>query len=95
MSDVIRVLDEPPNRENRIIQAMADEATTHPEWQGDDKTIVLYFGREGNGLGVFGYQGNELHDSEAMADMLTSLMVLFEANGVTLSLVPITKKGRG
>ena len=30
MSDVIRVLDEPPSRENRIIQAMADEAKLTP-----------------------------------------------------------------
>ena len=74
---------------------MADEAKLHPEWEASDKTIVLYYGPEGNGLGVFGYENNEHFDHEAMSDLLVSLMVLSEANGVTLSLLPLREKGQG
>lgn len=95
MSEVIRQLDEPINRENRIIQHMADQAKTHEEWVRGDKTIVMYYGATGAGIGVYGYENNEFSDSEAMADMLTSLIAIFEANGMLLSLIPIKEKGQG
>ena len=44
---------------------------------------------------MFGYENNEHFDHEAMSDLLVSLMVLFEANGVTLSLLPLREKGQG
>ena len=95
MSDVIRSLDEPINRENRIIQYMADHAKTHEEWEPGDKTIVMYYGATGAGIGVYGYENNATSDGEAMADMLTSLVAMFEANGLVLSLIPIKEKGQG
>lgn len=84
--------DHPMDRPTRLASHVGDALQAAPEYEDGDKIVVMVYGDDGRaGIGLFGYTD----DHAAIADIFVHLAAIFEANGQTLSIVPLTKRGRG
>jgi len=85
MSAPRRTEHTPHSRLTRICEAMTNTMDQHPETQPADKAIIFLDDGHMGGIVLHGYTD----DTDALADLLTHLKALFEANGKTLAIVPI------
>ena len=63
---------------------MTDALDAHPE-RGEEKCIVFLQDGKRGGLVLHGYD----EDTEAMADLLIHLKMIFRANGKDIAFVPV------
>lgn len=89
--DAIIKSDIPMDRLTRLCDAMTDGLVEHSEYDEDVKAVVMLLDAERGGIQLHGYDD----DTEAMADILTHLRALFQANGKDLSVVTLPGKGQG
>lgn len=80
---------EPHDRLTRLCAAMTSAMDAHPETSDDVKCIVFLQDAKRGGLQLHGYED----DTEAMVDLFMHMRAIFEANGKTLSLMPIHGTG--
>lgn len=85
MSDAKRTEGEPHDRLTRLCDVMTRALEADPEYRDGDKVIVFLDDGDRGGIQLFGYES----DVDAMADLLTHLKAIFEANGKTLMIMPI------
>lgn len=88
MTSPRRTEDQPHDRLTRICDRVTTAIDADPEHQPEDKAIIMLDDGEKGGLVLHGYD----NDVDAMADLLTHLKAIFEANGRTLVVAPL---GRG
>lgn len=79
-----RTVGEPHDRLTRLCDAMTDALDAHPE-RGKEKCIVFLQDEKRGGLQLHGYDD----DTEAMADLLVHLQVIFRAAGKKLIFAPL------
>jgi hypothetical protein len=84
-----RRTEEPHDRLTRMCAAMTATLDAHPETSEDVKCIVFLQDGDRGGMQLHGYE----EDSEAMVDLLMHLKAIFEANGQTLSFMPMPGRG--
>jgi hypothetical protein len=76
---------EPQDRLTRIAGRLIERLSDDPELQGGDKVIVMLEDATSGGIAMAGYES----DADAIAALFMYLKVVFEANGRTLTFVPI------
>jgi hypothetical protein len=75
----------PHDRLTRMCEAMTAAMDAHPEAREGDKCIVFLDDGKCGGIQTHGYPST----IDALADLLNHLVVLFAANGKTLSVIPM------
>lgn len=83
-----RTEGQPHDRLTRLCDAMTSALEADPEHRESDKAIIMLDDGRKGGIVLHGYDS----DTDAMADLLTHLRAIFEANGKTLMIAPL---GRG
>ena len=76
----------PHDRLTRMGDSALEHLRKHPEYQ-DERLIVLLNTDERGGIAIGGYED----DSEAFADMFMHLKAIMEANGKSLSIIPMER----
>jgi len=70
---------------------MSEALDNHPEHREGDRAIIFLDDGQRGGIQTHGYPNT----ADAIADLLVHLKALFEANGTTLSIIPIDTIGQG
>jgi hypothetical protein len=91
MSDFTRTDEQPHDRLTRIGDAMTIAMDGHPEVREGDRAIIFLDSKERGGIVLHGYTDG----TEAMADLLAHIEVLFKANGMEMRFVPLDAMGQG
>jgi hypothetical protein len=91
MSDLTRTDGQPHDRLTRLCAAMSEALDNHPEHREGDRAIIFLDDGQRGGIQTHGYPNT----ADAIADLLVHLKALFEANGTTLSIIPIDTIGQG
>lgn len=77
---------EPHDRLTHIGAVMTDALEAHPEYREADRCVIFLSDGERAGMILNGY-GDD--DRQAMADVFVHMAAVFEANGMTLKMIPL------
>lgn len=91
VSDVSRHEEQPDERRHRLAAAMLEAFEQHPE-QGQDARAIAFVtvdqgDKHAGSTATCGYDT----DADAAADLLAHLAAMFEANGMRIDLIPMTR----
>jgi hypothetical protein len=89
MADNVRVSDEPTDRLTRLGAEM--NKVLEMEENHDVRGIVMLTTEDQGGIAIHGYEDQ----TEAMAELLSHLQAMFQANGMDISLVTIPETPEG
>lgn len=92
--NTLRTEGEPHDRLTRIGAAMLDARESHPESGASDRCVIFLTDGSKAGTIMDGY-GEPPDDRTAMVDVFMHLAAVFEANGITLKMVPLPQTPEG